>query len=141
MSDRVPGDALPLALLADGREERTRWLARLLEEAGYGVLRERTAQHALQRARAAQPDLIVIGGDLPESRESSCAACCAAMSTSRTSQPIFLALPEPVSREGRLAALRERAWECEPAELLMRTSAAVRTGRAEVGGWIRRFEQ
>jgi hypothetical protein len=43
MSDRVPGDALPLALLADGREERTRWLARLLEEAGYAVLRERTA--------------------------------------------------------------------------------------------------
>jgi len=29
----------------------------------------------------------------------------------------------------------------EPAELLVRASAAVRTGKAEVGGWIRRFEQ
>src|SRR2546425_7149150 len=66
MTDRIPVDGLPLALVADDREERTRWLARLLEEAGYAVLRERTARHALERGRTAQPDLIIIGGDLPD---------------------------------------------------------------------------
>src|SRR5260370_41379195 len=66
VGDEAPPERLPLALLAEDRDERTQWLARLLEEARYAVLRERTARHAEQRARAAQPDLLILAADLPD---------------------------------------------------------------------------
>ncbi|HEX4628929.1 MAG TPA: response regulator, partial [Gemmatimonadales bacterium] len=66
MSDGTSPNGLSLALLADDREERTQWLARLLEDAGYVVLRERAARHAQERARAARPDTIIIAADLPD---------------------------------------------------------------------------
>ena len=131
MTDRISVDGLPLALLADDREDRTRWLARLLEEAGYAVLRERTARHALERGRAAQPDLIVIGGDLPDM--SGIELCRQLRVEAHIPQvtPIFLAPPEPVTRERRLAALREGAWECispphDPDEIVLKANAYVR---------------
>src|SRR2546428_8261877 len=102
MTDRIPVDGLPLALVADDREERTRWLARLLEEAGYAVLRERTARHALERGRTAQPDLIIIGGDLPDMP--GIELCRELRGDARLTHgtPIFLAPPEPLTRERRL---------------------------------------
>src|SRR5438445_8649114 len=101
MTDRIPVDGLPLALVADDREERTRWLARLLEEAGYAVLRERTARHALERGRTAQPDLIIIGGDLPDMP--GIELCRELRGDARITHgtPIFLAPPEPLTRERR----------------------------------------
>src|SRR2546428_11297887 len=110
MTDRIPVDGLPLALVADDREERTRWLARLLEEAGYAVLRERTARHALERGRTAQPDLIIIGGDLPDMP--GIELCRELRGDARITHgtPIFLAPPEPLTRERRLAALGGGAW-------------------------------
>jgi diguanylate cyclase (GGDEF)-like protein len=131
MTDRIPVDGLPLALLADNLEERTRWLARLLEEAGYAVLRERTARHAVERGRAAQPDLIIIGGDLPDMP--AIELCRVLRSDARITHgtPIFLAPPEPVTRERRLAALREGAWECispphDSDEIVLKANAYVR---------------
>jgi diguanylate cyclase (GGDEF)-like protein len=131
MTDRIPVDGLPLALLADDREERTRWLVRLLEEAGYAVLRERTARHALERGRAAQPDLIVIGGDLPDMPGIELCRLLRTDAGIPQVTPIFLAPPEPVTREGRLAALREGAWEClspphDPDEIVLKANAYVR---------------
>src|SRR3989441_10694499 len=131
MTDRIPVDGLPLALVADDREERTRWLARLLEEAGYAVLRERTARHALERGRTAQPDLIIIGGDLPDMP--GIGLCRELRGAARITQgpPIFLAPPEPLTRERRLAALREGAWEClspphDSDEIVLKANAYVR---------------
>ena len=65
MSDRLPSAGLPLALLAGDREQSMHWLLSLLESGGYAVLRERTGQHALERARATQPDVIIVDADLP----------------------------------------------------------------------------
>ena len=131
MTDRIPVDGLPLALVADDREERTRWLARLLEEAGYAVLRERTARHALERGRTAQPDLIIIGGDLPDMP--GIELCRELRGDARITHgtPIFLAPPEPLTRERRLAALREGAWEClspphDSDEIVLKANAYVR---------------
>ncbi len=134
MIDQKPSDGLPLALLADDREERTGWLARLLGDAGYAVLRERVGRDVRERARTAQPDLIVVGADLPDIAG---AELCRALRddpriTSGT--PIFVALSEPATHEQRLAALRAGAWECiapphDPDEIILKAESYVRAKR------------
>jgi diguanylate cyclase (GGDEF)-like protein len=134
MSDRLSPDELALGLVVDDREERSRWLVRLLEDAGYAVLLERTARHAQERARAAQPDLIIIAADLPDMVGME--LCRALRGDARISSatPIFLALPEPGRRDQRLAALHAGAWECiapphDPDEILLKANAFVRSKR------------
>jgi len=135
MTDHMPPDGLPLALLVEDREEQMRWLARLFETGGYAVLRERTARHAQERARAALPDLILTAADLPDM--SGIELCRALCTDARipSSTPVFIALPESESREQRLAALRAGAWECitpphDPDEILLKANAYVRAKRA-----------
>jgi diguanylate cyclase (GGDEF)-like protein len=123
-----------LVLLAEDRDERTQWLVRVLEEAEYAVLRERTARHAGERARTAHPDLIIIAADLPD--ESGVALCRGLRGDPRitSSTPIFLTFPTPPTREQRLAALRAGVWECvapphDPHELILKANAYVRAKR------------
>ena len=130
VGDEAPPERLPLALLAEDRDERTQWLARLLEEARYAVLRERTARHAEQRARAAQPDLIILAADLPD--ESGVELCRRLRGDPRITRatPIFLTHSEPATRDQRLAALRAGAWECvtpphDPQELVLKANTYV----------------
>jgi diguanylate cyclase (GGDEF)-like protein len=138
MSDRLSPDELALGLVVDDREERSRWLVRLLEDAGYAVLLERMARHAQERARAAQPDLIIIAADLPDM--TGVDLCRALREDVRitSATPIFLALPEPATRAQRLAALHAGAWECvapphDPDELLLKANAFVRSKRDSDG--------
>jgi diguanylate cyclase (GGDEF)-like protein len=111
-SDRTASVGLTLALLAGEREGATRWLEGLLESGGYGVLRERTGHHALERARATQPDVIIIDADLPD--QTGVELCGALREDPRiaSSTPILLAVAETCTREQRLAALRAGAWHC-----------------------------
>jgi diguanylate cyclase (GGDEF)-like protein len=133
-SDGSAPDQLALALVVDAREDGTRWLVRLLEDAGYAVLLERTAHHARERARAAQPDLIVVAAGLPDGGEFE---LCAALRGDRrlpSSTPIFLTFSEPASREERLAALHAGVWECiapphDPDEIVVKANAYVRAKR------------
>ena len=129
MSDRMPSPGLPLALLASDREQSTRWLVSLLESGGYAVLRERTDQHALQRARATQPDVVIVDADLPGL--GGVEFCRVLRSDARISgsTPIYLVQEQP-SREQRLAALRAGAWECivpphDADEILLKLNAYV----------------
>ncbi len=62
----MPAAGLSLALLAGDRDGATHWLESLLESGGYGVLRERTGRDALERARAAHPDVIIVDADLSD---------------------------------------------------------------------------
>jgi diguanylate cyclase (GGDEF)-like protein len=134
MSDQISPDQLALALVVDAREDGLRWLVRLLEDAGYAVLPERTVHHALERARTAQPDLIVLAADLPDRGE---LELCAALRADRrfpASTPIFITFSEPASREQRLAALGAGAWECiapphDPVEIVVKANAYVRAKR------------
>src|SRR2546426_11278050 len=99
MTDHMRPDGLRLALLVEDREERMHWLAHLFETSGYAVLRERTARHARERARAAQPDLILTAADLPDmSGIELCRALCTDAQIP-SSTPVFIALPESESRE------------------------------------------
>src|SRR5260370_2826071 len=105
VSDGVPPDAVPLVLVAEDRDERTRWLVRLLEEAKYAVLRERTARHAGERPRTAHPDLIIIAADLPD--ESGVALCRGFRRDPpiTSSTPIFLTFPPPPTPHPRSTPL------------------------------------
>jgi diguanylate cyclase (GGDEF)-like protein len=51
------------------------------------------------------------------------------------------AIPAPGLRVGYEAVANVGYAPIEPVELLVRASAAVRNGKAEGGGWIRRFDQ
>ncbi len=134
VSDRLSPDELALGLVVDDREERSRWLVRLLEDAGYAVLLERTAAHARDRARAAQPDLIIIAANLPDM--AGVDLCRALREDARitSATPIFLTLPGSAPREERLAALQAGAWECiapphDPDEILLKANLFVRSKR------------
>ena len=131
MSDQMPLARLTLALLAADHDGSTHWLETLLESGGYAVLRERTGQHALARARATQPDLIIVDAELPDM--AGVELCRALRQDSRitNSTPIFVVIPEHPTREGRLAALRAGAWECiapphDADEILLRVGVYVR---------------
>ena len=122
---------LPLALLAGDREGATHWLERLLDASGYAVLRERTGRHALERARATQPDVIIVDTDLPD--QAAVELCRVLRDDPRitSSTPILLVTGELSDREVRLAALRAGAWECitpphDADEILLRLQAYVR---------------
>src|SRR2546428_4776730 len=66
MTERMPQSGLPLVLLAGDGQEATRWLRGLLESGGYAVLQERSGQHALDRARTTEPDVILVDAELPD---------------------------------------------------------------------------
>jgi diguanylate cyclase (GGDEF)-like protein len=123
----------PVALLADETEERTRWLAALLEEAGYGVVRERSGQGASERARAVQPDVIIIA-DLPDVVGTELCRTLRGDGLLQHNPPIFLALAQPATPEQRLAALRAGASECvalplDSEEIVLRADAYVHARR------------
>ncbi len=132
MSDRVQATGLPLVLLAG--ERGTQWLERLLEAGGYAVLRERAGRHALARAHAMQPDVIIIDADLPDLSPVELCRALRHDAGISSSTPIFVCLdgapPDPPAREERLAALRAGAWECiapphDADEILLKVDAFV----------------
>src|SRR2546426_12474650 len=99
MTDHMPPDGLPLALLVEDREERMHWLAHLFETSGDAGLRERTARHARERARAAQPDLILTAAGPPHTfRIEPCPAPCTDAPVP-SSTPVVT--PRPAKREPR----------------------------------------
>jgi len=145
MADHLPQAGLPLALLAGDGEDSTHWLQSLLESSGYAVLRERTGRHALERARATEPDVVIVDLQLPDM--SGVELCRVLRSDPRitSSTPILLAIPEHATRELRLAALRAGVWECiapphDADEILLKIEAYVRAkldaSRARVEGLL-----
>lgn len=131
MSERMPQGGLPLVLLGGNGQEATRWLKTLLENGGYAVLQERSAQHMLERARSTEPDLIVVDAELPDMAGAELCGLLRGDPRVSTSTPILLAVREPASRTQRLDALRAGAWECitpphDADEILLKIGAYVR---------------
>lgn len=134
MTEPRTSEELSLALLADHRDERTEWLVRVLEEGGYAVLRERAAVHARERARTAQPELIIIAADLPDTGGIELCRMLRGDPRISTSTPILCTLAEATSRAQRLEALRAGAWDCivpphDRDELLVKLNAYVQAKR------------
>ncbi|OLC01877.1 MAG: hypothetical protein AUH45_10145 [Gemmatimonadetes bacterium 13_1_40CM_69_22] len=101
----------PLVLLANAHEWSARSLESILGPAGYAVIRAHTGEHALERARAMQPDVIVLDVALPEGGG---LAVCRALRASRhvsVSTPIFLTTTEPIPRRQLFDALRAGACD------------------------------
>jgi len=107
-----PTAGLPLVLLVGNGQEATRWLKGLLEGAGYAVLQERTASHALERARSTEPDVLLVDQDLPDMPGVELCRALRADPRISTSTPILISFRDPVTRTERLAALRAGVWEC-----------------------------
>src|SRR3989454_3485546 len=145
MAERMPQGGLPLVLLAGDGQEGTRWLRVLLEGGGYAVLQERTAQHALERARTTEPDVILVDAELPDMAGVELCRMLRTDSRISSSTPILLTIRDAATRVQRLAALRAGAWECiapphDADEILLKIGAYVHAkldaDRARAGGLL-----
>src|SRR5881397_3737768 len=130
MTERMPQGGLPLVLLTGNGQEATRWLRSLLEGGGYAVLQERSGQHALERARTTEPDVILVDAELPDMPGVELCRTLRSDPRVSSSTPILLMIREAATRAQRLAALRAGAWECIAAphdadEILLKIGAYV----------------
>jgi len=126
----MPQGGLPLVLLAGDGHEATRWLRGLLEGGGYAVLQERSGQHALERARTTEPDVILVDSELPDMPGVELCRVLRSDPRVSSSTPILLMIREAATRTQRLAALRAGAWECiapphDADEILLKIGAYV----------------
>src|SRR2546422_8649694 len=92
MTERMPQGGLPLVLLAGDGQEATRWLRGLLESGGYAVLQERSGQHALDRARTTEPDVILVDAELPDMAGGGVCRTLRAAPRGSSSTPVLLAI-------------------------------------------------
>ena len=130
MTERMPSGGLPLVLLAGDGQDATRWLRGLLEDSGYAVLQERSGQYALERARATEPDVILVDAELPDMAGIELCRTLRADPRVSSSTPILLTIRDAATRAQRLAALRAGAWECitpphDADEILLKIGAYV----------------
>src|SRR5262245_302523 len=110
MADRA-ATRPPLVLIANEQEWATRSLETILGPNGYAVLRSYTARDTVERARPAQPDLIIVSDTLPDR---SAFDVCRALREGRVvsdSTAVIVITQGPASREHRIAALRAGASE------------------------------
>ena len=131
IQDRATPARPPLVLIASDQEWSTRSLESILWPNGYAVLRAYTGRKALDRARSAQPDLIIVDANLPDVDSLSLTGRLRTEARIRASTPILMTAPVRPSRQQRLAALRAGAWEylsypLDAEELMLRLDGYMR---------------
>ena len=101
----------PLVLIANDQEWSARSLESILGPSGYSVVRAYTGQQALERARTAQPDIIILDAQMPDMHGFE--VCRSLRSDPRFSSttPIVITTSGPSGRTQRLEAYRSGAWE------------------------------
>lgn len=111
MNDREKSSRPPLVLIANDQEWSARSLESILAPNGFAVLRAYTGQQALDRARTAQPDLIILDAQMPDMH--GVEVCRALKEDPRYSGtiPIIITTSGPSGRAQRLEAYRAGAWE------------------------------
>jgi two-component system cell cycle response regulator len=113
----------PLVLIANDQEWSARSLESVLGPRGYAALRVTSAQRALELARIAQPDAIIIDMALPDAGGTVLCARLREDTQLRLNVPIILTTSAVASRMERLEAYAAGAWElcAEPldAEVLL----------------------
>jgi diguanylate cyclase (GGDEF)-like protein len=134
MDERPPGtpgtSRPPLVLLAQDQEWSARSIQNILGPRGYAVMRAHGGRQALEQARAALPDAILLDDGLHD--VSSVALCGMLRSDRHTSTiPIIMMTSASATRARRLEAIRAGAWELLPLppdaeELLLRLGAYVK---------------
>jgi diguanylate cyclase (GGDEF)-like protein len=111
MNDREKSSRPPLVLIANDQEWSARSLESILAPNGFAVLRAYTGQQALDRARTAQPDLIILDAQMPDMH--GVEVCRALKEDPRYNGtvPIIITTSGPSGRAQRLEAYRAGAWE------------------------------
>jgi len=111
MPDRDMSQRPPLVLIANDQEWSARSLESILAPNGYAVLRAYTGLQALERARSARPDLVILDAQMPDVHGVD--VCRELRSDPRFSAttPIIITTAGPSGRTQRLEAYRAGAWE------------------------------
>jgi diguanylate cyclase (GGDEF)-like protein len=101
----------PLVLIANAQEWSARSLETILGPAGFAVLRAYTDRNALDRARSARPDVIILDQHLPD--RGGIDVCRELRNDPQVtpSTPIIISTAGPTTRQQRLEALRVGAAE------------------------------
>ncbi len=109
--DHRPLSRPPLMLIANSQEWHSRSLESILGPHGYAVLRAYTGKQAIERARSARPDLIILDTDLPDRDGLDVCRELRADANISPATPILITSPGHASRQKRLDALRAGAWD------------------------------
>lgn len=98
-------------LIANDQEWSARSLESILGPNGYAVARAYTGQQALERARASQPDLIILDAQMPDMHGFEVCRALRADPRFSSTTPIVITTSGPSGRTQRLEAYRAGAWE------------------------------
>ncbi len=111
MTEREPARHPPLVLIANDQEWSARSLESILAPNGYAVLRAYTGLQALERARTARPDLVILDAQMPDIH--GIEVCRQLRQDPRFSAttPILITTAGPSGRAQRLDAYKAGAWE------------------------------
>jgi diguanylate cyclase (GGDEF)-like protein len=104
-------DKAPLVLIANDQEWSARSLESILEPSGYSVIRAYTGQQALERARTAQPDLIILDAQMSDVHGFEVCRLLRSDPRFSATTPIIITTSGPSGRTQRLEAYRAGAWE------------------------------
>ena len=111
MANPAEAAAPPLVLIANDQEWAARSLESILGPNGYSVIRAHTGRQALERARQAEPDLVILDAQMPDMHGID--ICRALRDDPRfgATTPIIITTAGPSGRAQRLEAYRAGAWE------------------------------
>jgi diguanylate cyclase (GGDEF)-like protein len=111
MANRDKAHSAPLVLIANDQEWSARSLESILGPSGYSVVRAYTGQQALERARTAQPDLIILDAQMPDLHGFEVCRLLRSDPQFSATTPIIITTSGPSGRTQRLEAYRAGAWE------------------------------
>ncbi|HEX6407282.1 MAG TPA: response regulator [Gemmatimonadales bacterium] len=111
MANRDKAASPPLVLIANDQEWSARSLESILGPSGYSVVRAYTGQQALERARTAQPDLIILDAQMPDIHGFEVCRMLRSDPRFSATTPIVITTSGPSGRTQRLEAYRAGAWE------------------------------
>ncbi len=111
MPDPVTPTRPPLVLIANDQEWSARSLESILAPNGYAVLRAYTGHQALERARTARPDLVILDAQMPDLHGVEVCRQLRADPRFSATTPILITTAGPSGRAQRLDAYEAGAWE------------------------------
>jgi PleD family two-component response regulator len=111
MTERDHFPRPPLVLVANDQEWSARSLESILAPNGYSVLRAYTGRQALERARGARPDLIILDAQMPDLHGVEVCRQLRGDPRFPATVPIIITTAGPSGRAQRLEAYQAGAWE------------------------------
>ncbi len=101
----------PLVLIANDQEWSARSLESILVPKGYEVMRAYTGRQALERARTAHPDIVILDAQMPDLHGVEVCRQLRADPRFSPTIPIIITTAGPSGRTQRLEAYHAGAWE------------------------------